>query len=63
MRFIHLFLAGYCVLGIGVALALWKSGILNRVSPIWIGIGVIVAVGVGIMMAVSAGKPAITAER
>ena len=62
MRFIHLFLIGYFVLVVGIALALWQTGVLNRASPIWIAIGVIVAVGVGIMMAVSSGKPAITKE-
>jgi hypothetical protein len=60
MRFIHLFLIGYFVLLVGIGLALWQTGVLNRVSPIWIAIGVIVAAGVGIMMSVSSGKPAIT---
>jgi hypothetical protein len=62
MKFIHLFLIGYGVLVVGIVLALWQAGILHHVSPIWIAIGVIVAVGVGIMMAVSSGKPAITKE-
>ncbi len=62
MKFIHLFLIGYFVLVVGIALALWQTGVLSRVAPIWIAIGVIVAVGVGIMMAVSSGKPAITRE-
>jgi len=60
MRFINLFLVGYFVLVIGVALGLWQAGFFNRVSPIWIGIGVLVAIGIGIMMAVSSGKPAMT---
>ena len=59
MKFIHLFLIGYFVLVVGVALALWQTGILNRVAPIWIAIGLIIAVGVGIMMSVSSGKPGI----
>ena len=63
MKFIHLFLVGYFVLVVGVALALWQTGVLNHASPIWIAIGVIVAAGVGIMMAVSSGKPAIAEER
>jgi hypothetical protein len=62
MRFIHLFLVGYFVLIIGVALALWQSGILARVSPIWIFIGVVIAVGIGIMASVSSGKPEISQE-
>jgi hypothetical protein len=63
MRFIHLFLVGYFVLIVGVSLALWQTGVLNRVAPIWIAIGLIVAVGVGIMMSVSSGKPAISTEQ
>ena len=57
MRFIHLFLAGYVVLVIGVALGLWQSGLLARVAPVWIGAGVLVAIGLGIMMSVASGKP------
>jgi hypothetical protein len=63
MKFIHLFLIGYSVLVVGVALALWQTGVLNRVAPIWIAIGLIAAIGVGIMMSVSSGKPAITTEQ
>jgi hypothetical protein len=62
MRFIHLFLVGYFVLVLGVVLGLWQTGVLARVAPIWIGVGVLVAVGIGIMMSVSTGKPDITKE-
>ena len=63
MKFIHLFLIGYFVLVVGVALALWQTGVLNRVAPIWVLIGLLVSVGVGIMMSVSSGKPAISTEQ
>jgi uncharacterized membrane protein len=63
MRFIHLFLIGYFVLLVGLGLALWQSGILRRMDPIWIAIAAIIAVGIGVMGAVTAGKPAITEER
>jgi hypothetical protein len=62
MRFIQLFLIGYFVLIVGVGLALWQTGVLNRVAPIWIGIGAIVAIGLGIMLSVSSGKPTVTEE-
>jgi hypothetical protein len=62
MRFIHLFLIGYFVLIVGISLALWQTGVLARVAPIWIGIGALVAIGVGIMLAVSSGKPTVTEE-
>jgi hypothetical protein len=62
MRFIHLFLAGYFVLVLGVGLALWQTGVFSRVAPIWIGIGALVASGVGVMLAVSSGKPTISQE-
>ena len=62
MRFINYFLVGYFVLVVGVTLALWKTGVLANVSPIWYGIGILIALGIGIMMAVSSGKPAVTKE-
>ena len=62
MRFIHLFLVGYFVLVLGIGLALWQTGVLGRVAPIWIAVGVLVAVGVGIMLSVSSGKPTVTEE-
>ena len=62
MRFIHLFLVGYFTLVVGVGLALWQLRVLDHVAPIWIGIGVIVAVGLGIMLSVSSGKPTVTEE-
>jgi hypothetical protein len=62
MRFIHLYLIGYFVLVVGAVLALWQSGALARVSPTWLGIGVLIAIGLGIMLAVSAGKPTVTRE-
>jgi hypothetical protein len=60
MKFINMYLVGYVVLIIGIVLALWKTGVLEHVSGIWIAIGVIVAIGLGLMMSVSAGKPDIT---
>jgi len=53
MRFIHLFLIGYFVLIVGIGLALWKLGFLSGIAPIWVFIGVLIAVGVGIMMSVA----------
>jgi hypothetical protein len=63
MRFINLYLVGYFVVILGIALGLWQAGIFSRVSPVWIGIGALVAIGVGIMMAVSSGKPTGTAAK
>ena len=62
MKFINLYLVGYVILVVGIALALWQSGLLGRIAPVWIGISAIVAVGLGIMLSVSAGKPDITKE-
>ena len=62
MRFINVFLIGYFVLIFGVGLALWQSGVLARIAPIWVFIGVVIAVGIGIMASVSSGKPTITEE-
>ena len=62
MRFVNLYLIGYVVFVLGVVLAMWKSGILNEIAPVWIGIGVVIAIGIGIMMSVGSGKPTITTD-
>ena len=61
MKFINMYLIGYFILVVGICLALWQSGVLDNVAPMWVGIGALVAIGVGIMMAVSSGKPSGTA--
>jgi hypothetical protein len=58
-----LHLIGYFIVVVGVGLALWQAGVLNRIAPIWLAIGVIVAVGLGIMLSVSSGKPAVTTSQ
>jgi len=62
MRFVNIYLVGYFLLIIGALAALWYGGVLKSVSPVWILIGLVVAVGLGIMLSVSAGKPDITRE-
>jgi hypothetical protein len=62
MKFLQIYLSGYFVLAIGAMLALWQIGVLSRIAPIWIAIGLLIAVGVGVMLAVSSGKPTITTE-
>ena len=62
MRFVNLYLVGYVVFVIGLIWALGHAGVLSHLAPIWIVIGIVIAVGIGIMMAVGAGKPTITKE-
>ena len=62
MRFINMYLVGYFTLLIGALAALWYGGVLSHVSPVWVIIGLVIAVGLGIMLSVSSGKPEITRE-
>jgi hypothetical protein len=62
VRFIHLFIAGYFVMALGVGLALWQTGVLSRVAPIWLAVGVLAAVGPALMPGVSSGMPTVTEE-
>ena len=62
MRFINMYLIGYFVLLIGAVAALWYGGVLRNVSPVWVLIGLVIAVGLGIMLSVTSGKPEITRE-
>ena len=59
MKYLKLYLIGYFVLLVGAGLALWQAGVLDDIAPIWLGIGVIVAVGFGLMLAV-ASSPRVT---
>ena len=63
MKFINMYLVGYVVLILGLTLGLWQAGILQALAPVWIAVGLIVAIGMGIMLAVSAGKPPTTTLR
>ena len=62
VRFIHLYLIGYFLLIVGAILALWKAGVLYRISGTWLAIGLLIAFGLGIMLAVTSAKPTITNE-
>jgi hypothetical protein len=62
MRFINMYLVGYFILILGALAALWYGGVLRHVSPVWVVIGLVIAVGLGIMLSVSGGKPEITRE-
>ena len=62
MRFINMYLIGYFVLLAGALAALWYGGVLRHVSPVWVVIGLVIAVGLGIMLSVTGGKPEITRE-
>ncbi len=57
MRWVRLYLVGYAILVIGALLALWQSGVLRRISPVWLGIGLLIAIGLGIMLAVASSRP------
>jgi hypothetical protein len=62
MRFVNIYLIGYFVLIMGALAALWYGGALRQISPVWVIIGLVIAIGLGIMLSVTAGKPEITRE-
>ena len=62
MRFINMYLVGYFILLAGALAALWYGGVLRHVSPVWVVIGLVIAVGLGVMLSVSGGKPEIPRE-
>jgi len=62
MRFLQIYLVGYFILLLGAGLALWKAGILQEISGVWLAIGALIAIGFGIMLAVASGRPAMTTK-
>jgi hypothetical protein len=57
MRLIHLYLIGYFVLVVGAGLALWQAGIIQHVSPLWLGLSALVVIGLGLLLAVTSARP------
>ena len=53
MKWMGIYLLGYVLLVTAGLLALWQTGLLATISPIWIGIGLLAAIGIGIMIAVA----------
>ena len=53
MKWMGIYLVGYLIFIGGVIAALGKLGLLERLGPAWIAIGILLAVGVGIMISVS----------
>lgn len=65
MKFMGIYLIGYVLLLGGALLALWKTGVLGSIGPVWTGIGLLIAIGLGIMIAVanSGEKKTISVDR
>jgi hypothetical protein len=55
MTFLKLYLAVYFALLFGAVLALWESGALAQVPPIWVALVFAIAVGLGLLLAVASG--------
>ena len=53
MKWMGIYLLGYVIFIAGVIAALAKLGVLERLGPAWIAIGILLAIGVGIMISVS----------
>jgi hypothetical protein len=53
MKWAGMYFAGFVVLMGGILAALWQLGVLQSVSPTWIGIGAVIVLGLGMMLAVT----------
>ena len=53
MKWVSIYLVGYVLVIVGIAMALWKVGVLERIGGFWIAVGVILAVGIGIILSIS----------
>ena len=53
MKWMQMYLVGYFIVLAGVAAALWKLGVIERVGPAWTAIGIVIAIGLGVMVSVS----------
>lgn len=53
MKWMGIYLLGYSLLVLGGVLALWKTGLLASIGPVWTAIGLVILIGLGIMIAVA----------
>ena len=52
MKWMRMYLVGYAVVLVGLVLALWKLGVLERVGAAWTAIGLVIAIGIGIILSI-----------
>ena len=62
MKWMGIYLLGYAIFIGGVIAAWWKLGVLDRLGPAWVAIGILIAIGVGIMVSVSSSGEKRTVE-
>ncbi len=53
MKWAGMYFVGFLFLLGGVAAALWKTGVLERIGTAWSLIGLVIMVGLGVMFAVA----------
>ena len=53
MKWMQMYLVGYFIVLGGLIAALWKLGVIERVGPVWMAIGIVIAIGLGFMIAVA----------
>ncbi|MEP6993747.1 MAG: hypothetical protein ABI968_04420 [Acidobacteriota bacterium] len=53
MKWMGMYLLGFVFLLGAALLALWKTGLLARIPPFWLGVSLLAIVGIGIMIAVA----------
>jgi hypothetical protein len=49
----RMYLVGYVIMLLGFVAALWKLGVVERLGPAWMAIGIVIAIGLGVMVSVS----------
>jgi hypothetical protein len=57
MRFVHFYLAAYCLLLLGALIVLWQAGVLGRLPPGRVILGLLVAIGLAILLALTSRPP------
>ena len=53
MKWTGAYFLGFVLFVAGILLALWKTGLLEKIGLAWTAIGVVIALGLGLMVAVA----------
>jgi hypothetical protein len=53
MKWMQMYMVGYLIVLGGIAAAMWKLGVIERVGAGWTAIAIVIAVGLGFMISIA----------
>jgi hypothetical protein len=62
MRLLHFYLAAYAAVLLAALVSLWTTGVLQRLSPLWILFSLVVAIGFGVLLYITSRRSVVPTD-